>query len=83
MVSTGWNAGPDGLQVIDRQTGNKVEIDVRIARSARWLLVGDRSVRVELRVPAGILANLHTHDGAIIADGVKGTLKLRTGDGRI
>ena len=80
---TGWKMGPDGVQVYDRQTGDRVELDVRVAKIERWFNVGERSVRVEIRVPNGLLANVHTRDGSVHADGVRGDLKLRTGDGRI
>jgi len=80
---TGWKLGPNGVQVYDRQTGDRVELDVRVAKINSWFNVGDRSVRVEIRVPNGLLANVHTRDGSIHADGVRGELKLKTGDGRI
>ena len=83
VIVTGWKMGPDGVQVYDRQTGDRVELDVRLATLNRWLNVGERSVRVELRVPNGLLANLHTRDGSISLDGVSGTFRLRTGDGRV
>jgi len=83
VMVTGWNMGPDGVQVYDRQTGDRVELDVRVAKMNRWFSFGDRSVRVEVRVPNGLLANVHTRDGAIIVDGVRGSLRLRTGDGHV
>jgi hypothetical protein len=83
VIVTGWKMGPDGVQVIDRQTGDRVELDVRVARTERWFSMGERSVRVEIRVPNGLLANIHTRDGSISVDGVSGSLRLKTGDGRI
>jgi hypothetical protein len=83
VIVTGWKMGPGGVQVVDRQTGDRVELDVRVAKIDRWFSVGDRSVRVEIRVPNGLLANIHTRDGSISVDGVSGSFRLRTGDGRI
>jgi hypothetical protein len=83
VLITGWKMGPDGVQVYDRQVGDRVELDVRIAKMNRWFNVGERSVRVEIRVPNDLIANVHTRDGAIVVDGVRGSLKLRTGDGRV
>ena len=83
VMVTGWKMGPDGVQVYDRQTGDRVELDVRMAKMNRWFNVGERSVRVEIRVPNGLLANVHTRDGSISVDSVRGTFKLRTGDGRV
>lgn len=83
VIVNGWKMGPDGVQVYDRQTGDRVEVDVRVAKMNRWFNVGERSVRVEIRVPNGLVANIHTRDGSISVDGVQGTFKLRTGDGRV
>jgi hypothetical protein len=83
VMVTGWKMGPDGVQVYDHQTGDRVELDVRVAKMNRWFNIGDRSVRVEVRVPNGLLANVHTRDGAIIVDGVRGSFRLRTGDGHV
>lgn len=80
---TGWKMGPDGVQVYDRQIGDRVELDVRVAKMNRWFNVGERSVRVELRVPNGLLANVHTRDGSISVDSAQGSFRLRTGDGRV
>lgn len=83
VIVTGWKMGPDGVQVYDRQTGDRVELDVRMPKLNRWFNVGERSVRVEIRVPNGLLANVHTRDGSITVNGVSGAFRLRTGDGRV
>jgi len=82
MVS-GWKMGPDGVQVYDRQTGDRVELDVRVAKFNRWFNMGDHSVRVEIRVPNGVLATIHTRDGAIVVNDARGAFRLRTGDGHV
>jgi hypothetical protein len=83
VTAAGWKIGPDGVQVLDRQAGDRVEIDVRVPHSMGLFNMGNRSVRIEIRVPNGALANVHTHDGSITVEGLRGTLKLKTGDGRI
>lgn len=80
---TGWNIGPNGVQVIDRQNGDRVELDVRVPHGSGWFSMGNHSIRVEIRVPNGALANVHTHDGSINVDGVRGALRVKTGDGHI
>jgi len=83
VYTNGWQMGPNGVQVIDRQTGDHVEIDVRVPRNSGWFNIGNRSIRVEVRLPNGAQANIHTHDGSVVAEGVRGVLHLRTGDGHI
>jgi len=83
VIVSGWTIGPSGVQVIDRQNGDHVELDVRVPHGGGWFNMGNHSIRVELRVPYGALANVHTHDGSINLDGVRGALRLRTGDGHI
>ena len=58
--------------VLTAKFPDRVELDVRVAKINRWFNVGERSVRVELRVPNGLLANVHTRDGSITVDAVRG-----------
>lgn len=83
VTVTGWEIGPSGVQVTERQTGDRVELMVRVPRMGQWFSMGNRSVRVELRVPASLAAEIRTGDGAILTEGVGGSLRLKTGDGRI
>ena len=83
VTATGWQIGSNGVQVIDRQAGDRVELDVRVPHSMGIFNMGNRSIRVEIRVPNGALANVHTHDGSITLEALRGSLKMKTGDGRI
>jgi hypothetical protein len=83
VTVTGWEIGPGGVQITERQTANRVELEVRIPRSSRWMSIGDRSIRVELRVPSQLTATLRTGDGSITLEGVRGAIRLNTGDGSI
>lgn len=81
IETVGWRIGPSEVQVVDRQMGDRVELELRVPR-VRWG-VGRRSIRVELRVPPSIRANLRTSDGSITVEGLKGDTRLFSGDGRI
>jgi hypothetical protein len=83
VTASGWQMGPNGVQVLDRQAGDRVELDVRVPHSLGLFNMGNRSIRVEIRVPNGSLASVHTHDGSITVEGLRGALKLKTGDGHI
>ena len=45
--------------------------------------MGSRSVRVDLGVPAQLKAEVRTGDGNVVAQGLKGELRLKTADGSI
>jgi hypothetical protein len=83
LMLSGYKLGTGGVQVIDHQNGDLVQIEVREPHEMRWFQIGNRSIRLELRVPNGLTAVIHTHDGAIIAENVSGNLRLRSGDGHI
>ena len=81
VTTTGWRIGPDEVRVIDRQSGDRLELEVRLPHY-HWN-VGHRSVRIELTVPREIDLEIRTSDGNISAEGVKGESRLSTGDGTI
>lgn len=81
VLTKGYKIGSGEVEVTDRQTGNRVEIEVRIPN--RHWNIGNRSVRVELTVPANLDANLRTGDGSVRGRGVGGDLRIVTGDGSI
>ena len=83
-VSTvGWKIGPSDVRVSDHQTGDRVELEVRIPRRHFNLDWGRRSVKIELQVPRETRADIHTDDGNISAEGLRGETRLHTRDGRI
>lgn len=81
VATRGWEIGPDEVRVIDHQTGNRVEIEVRVPR--RTFSFGNRSVSVEVLVPRQTAAEVRTGDGGITVEGLHGAARLTTGDGRI
>jgi hypothetical protein len=81
LTTRGCTIGPDGARVTARQNGNRVEIEIRIPES-HWQ-TGSRSVRLEVLVPPELSAEVHTSDGHVWAQGLKGEFRLSTGDGAI
>jgi DUF4097 and DUF4098 domain-containing protein YvlB len=71
------------VHVVDHQSGDQVRIDVRVPRDLGWFSIGNRSVLLELVVPDDVTVDIHTRDGGILVNHVKGRMKLRSGDGRI
>jgi hypothetical protein len=81
VTTTGWRIGPEEVRVTERQTGNRLELEVRLPRS-NWN-GGNRSVHIELTVPHECNLEIRTSDGNITTEGVKGELRLSSGDGNI
>lgn len=82
VTTQGFRIADDELRIVERQTGNRVELELRLPRMQFWG-VGKRSIRVELAVPQGTRAEISTGDGNITAREVSGNLRLNTGDGNI
>lgn len=81
VATTGWSIGPEGVKVIERQTGNRLELEVHLPHF-NWNF-GNRSVRIDLTVPHESDLDIRTSDGNVSAEGVKGELRLSTSDGNI
>lgn len=81
LTSQGWKIGPDGVRVSTRQNGNRIELEVRVPEM-HWGF-GNRSVRLEVFVPEELRAEIHTGDGRVSVQGLKGEFQFVTGDGAI
>jgi hypothetical protein len=81
LTTRGWTLGPGGVRVTDAQTGNRVEIVIRMPRE-NWSF-GRRSARLEVTVPRELRADIHTGDGGVNVAGLAGEFRLSTGDGPI
>lgn len=71
------------VRVTDRQSGDR--IDLEIHRPSYHFCIGicNESVRVSVRVPRNSNLSLHTGDGRITVDDVKGDVRLDSGDGEL
>jgi putative adhesin len=84
VITNNWAISPDEVRIErDVQNGNSIELEVRVPR-LRWSW-GDqhRSVHIELTVPREANLNLHSGDGHIRVNGVKGEEQIETSDGSI
>lgn len=81
VETAGWKIGPGDVQVIEHHTGDRLELEVKVPRL--HFNLGNRWVKIELQVPSATLADIHTGDGNIRADGLRGPVKLVTEDGNI
>ena len=75
--------GGDGIQILEHQAGDSVEMEVRFPR--RWFQMNFRSRRVDvdLYVPAHTNLDIRTGDGNVDLRDVNGEITLRSGDGHL
>jgi hypothetical protein len=81
VYTSGWRIGPLDVRVTDHQTGDLVEIEVKVP--AVHFNLGNRWVKIEVQVPSATKADVHTGDGNIRADDLRGPTRLVTHDGNI
>jgi DUF4097 and DUF4098 domain-containing protein YvlB len=81
ITTEGWKIKASEVRVTDHQAGDRVEIEVRVPRT--HISFGRRSVRVELQVPRELRASIHSGDGRISVQDLKGEIHLSTSDGSI
>jgi DUF4097 and DUF4098 domain-containing protein YvlB len=81
VTTQGWKINDSEVRITEHQNGNRVEIDVRTPRLN--VSFGRHSVDVELVVPRDLLAQIHSGDGKISAQDLKGELHFSSGDGAI
>lgn len=83
ITTQGWKIGGDGINIIDRQNGDQVDIEVRFPRHTFQVNWRNRRVDMEIQVPRSADLDMHTGDGNVDVQGVKGTILLKSGDGNL
>ncbi len=83
VETIGWAIAPDGVTVTESQTGDRVDIEVRLPHRHWGFGTGHRSVKVTLRVPRAADLDVRTGDGSVEVAPVSGRIRLSTGDGSI
>jgi hypothetical protein len=81
VLTRGWKM-QDEVQVTGNASGN--HIDIKVHKSAHGCIgICIQSIRVEVRVPRDSDVDIHTDDGNVHAEGIRGTLQFGTGDGNV
>src|SRR5262245_6410401 len=60
IKTQGWRIGGDGLEIIDRQNGDQIDIEVRYPHHVFQLDWGRKRVDIEVKVPRSADLDLHT-----------------------
>ncbi len=82
VTTNGYKIGEGGVKIQEHQTGDVVEIDVRLPHEGITINWGNhKRVEVEIQMPREGRVDLHTGDGNINLAQFKGEMQLRTGDG--
>lgn len=81
VSTSGWKIDPGDVRITEHQTGNRVELDVKVP--SLHFNLGNRWVRIELQVPSNTTAEVRTGDGNVRSDGLRGNTRLITHDGNI
>jgi Putative adhesin len=81
VETRGWKIAPSEVRVDDTFSGNSLNLTVRVPN--QHMNFGERWVKVTLRVPQEVRANVHTGDGSVRVESIHGPTRLSTGDGSI
>jgi hypothetical protein len=83
VTSEGWKIGEGGVKVIDHQTGDSVELEVRLPHEVCVVCfhTKDHRVDVEIHMPRAGRVSLRTGDGSIRLANLKGEMNLQSSDG--
>jgi DUF4097 and DUF4098 domain-containing protein YvlB len=78
-----YKIGEHGIQIVEHQSGDSVELEVRYPHNVHVVQFGWHSnkVEIEIHMPRQGHVNLHTGDGSINLVNFKGDMELRSGDG--
>jgi DUF4097 and DUF4098 domain-containing protein YvlB len=84
VTADGWKIGPNDVQVVETQNGDRVSIELKVPHW-NFSLFGKshKSLRVEVSVPRELDVDVRTSDGNIMAQGVSGKIQFETGDGNV
>jgi len=83
VTTEGWRIAPDEVTITESQSGDRVDIEVRLPKHHGFTGIGHRSVRVVLQVPKRADLDVRTGDGSVDVQPVSGRLSISTGDGSI
>lgn len=84
LTTHGWHIGNGGLEVVERQQGNAVEIQLREPHHSHFSFgLEARRAELEIHMPRSAKLNVHSGDGGVSAKGLEGELEFTNGDGKL
>lgn len=82
VTTRNWSIGRD-VKIVQRQSGNSIEVDVRTPSDSFHFFGAKHSLHVEIDVPRAADLHIRTGDGSISSSLVSGNISLNSGDGSI
>jgi DUF4097 and DUF4098 domain-containing protein YvlB len=83
VSTTGWKIGGDGITIVESQTGDQIDIQVKFPHRMFQMNLRNHRVDIDIKVPRQANLDLHTGDGHVDLQGVRGNIALRSGDGHL
>ncbi|MGB6386805.1 MAG: DUF4097 family beta strand repeat-containing protein [Terriglobales bacterium] len=84
VTTHGIHIGSGGLEIVEHQQGNAVDIELREPHQAHFFVgIEPHRAELEIHMPRSAKVNVHTGDGAVLAKGLEGDLDFTTGDGSL
>lgn len=84
VTTHGWHIGSGGLEIVEHQQGNAVNIELRQPHRVHFSIgIETRRTELEIRMPRSAKVNVQSGDGDVTAKGLEGELDFTTGDGRL
>jgi hypothetical protein len=83
VETTGWRIDDGEVRIIERQVGDRLELEARVPNFHWNSGFRGRSLRIELRIPRESDLSIRTGDGSVETDDNIGSLDIHTGDGHI
>jgi DUF4097 and DUF4098 domain-containing protein YvlB len=84
VTTRGWHIGNGGLEIVEHQQGDAVDIQLRETRHSHISIsIEIRHTELEIHMPRSAKVHVHSVDGAVMARGLEGQLDFSTSDGRV
>lgn len=84
VTTEGYKIGEGGLRIVEQQTGNTVNIEVKFPHETIFSFgYHHRKVEITIEMPKEGNATVRTSDGGISLSGLKGDMDLNTSDGSV
>ena len=83
IETVGWKINDSEVRIMDRQTGDRLDLEARVPNVNFSFGNNRRSLSIELRVPREADLNIRSGDGSVETANNIGVVDIHTGDGHI
>jgi len=84
VTTRGWQIGNGGVEVVDHQQGNAVQIEVREPHRTHFVIgVDTRRIELDIHMPRTAKISFRGSDGSVTVKGLAGDMDFTNGDGKL